>query len=304
MPKPTDTAIVSTVSVVDQSEERQLPATAASTTLEVISRAAKDPDVNVDKLERLLSLQKEILAEEAKAAFNQSLAAFQARCPQLAKSKHIHVTPRGGGPSRYQSSYCTYEDMMAVVQPLMSELGFAASFDTITQQGGLEIVCTLVHRGGHEKSFRLRVPIDKSGNKNDVQAVGSSNSYLRRYSLANALGIVFKDDDDDADAAVRPSADHDIQPATPPTAPAFDRQGAIQQIQARMAEVVPQITDGDMDEIMSLNPWQDAQDSWLHKALTEKGWQRILAKFHQMQGGGEAEESNSNQEPVTTEVSE
>jgi hypothetical protein len=43
----------------------------------------------------------------------------------------------------------------------------------------------------------MRAPPDTSGRKSSVQAVGSTNSYLRRYIACNLFNIVVIGDDDD-----------------------------------------------------------------------------------------------------------
>ena len=43
----------------------------------------------------------------------------------------------------------------------------------------------------------MSAPLDTTGGKSDVQAVGSTNSFLRRYIICNIFNIVVIDDDDD-----------------------------------------------------------------------------------------------------------
>ena len=64
--------------------------------------------------------------------------------------------------------------------------------------GGIVIRGRLKHlpSGHYEDSF-MPAPLDTSGGKTDVQAVGSTNSFLRRYVLCNLLNIVVVGDDDD-----------------------------------------------------------------------------------------------------------
>ena len=50
--------------------------------------------------------------------------------------------------------------------------------------------------GHHEDSF-MPAPLDSSGGKSEVQAVGSTNSFLRRYVACNIFNIVVVGDDDD-----------------------------------------------------------------------------------------------------------
>jgi len=51
--------------------------------------------------------------------------------------------------------------------------------------------------GGHYEDSFMPAPLDTSGGKSDVQAVGSINSFLRRYVACNIFNIVVVGDDDD-----------------------------------------------------------------------------------------------------------
>jgi len=43
----------------------------------------------------------------------------------------------------------------------------------------------------------MPAPLDTTGGKSNVQAVGSTNSFLRRYVACNIFNIVVVGDDDD-----------------------------------------------------------------------------------------------------------
>jgi len=51
--------------------------------------------------------------------------------------------------------------------------------------------------GGHYEDFFMPAPPDTTGGKSNVQAVGSTNSFLRRYVVCNIFNIVVVGDDDD-----------------------------------------------------------------------------------------------------------
>ena len=51
--------------------------------------------------------------------------------------------------------------------------------------------------GGHYEDSFMPAPPDTTGGKSDVQAVGSTNSFLRRYVACNIFNIVVLGDDDD-----------------------------------------------------------------------------------------------------------
>ena len=50
---------------------------------------------------------------------------------------------------------------------------------------------------GHFEDSFMPAPPDRTGGKSDVQAVGSTNSFLRRYIACNIFNIVVVGDDDD-----------------------------------------------------------------------------------------------------------
>ena len=54
----------------------------ATSILDVIARAAADPTVNVDKLERLLAIQQTVLADQRRTSFMAAMSRLQASLPQ------------------------------------------------------------------------------------------------------------------------------------------------------------------------------------------------------------------------------
>jgi len=69
--------------------------------------------------------------------------------------------------------------------------------DEPREDGGIVIRGRLKHLpGGHYEDSFMPAPLDKTGGKSDVQAVGSTNSYLRRYVACNIFNIVVVGDDD------------------------------------------------------------------------------------------------------------
>src|SRR5690606_13579685 len=48
----------------------------------------------------------------------------------------------------------------------------------------------------HSEENSLAGPADNSGSKNAIQAIGSTLTYLQRYTLIQALGLAAADDDD------------------------------------------------------------------------------------------------------------
>ena len=166
--------------------------------LSVIAAAAKDPSVDVGKMERMMALYTAMQDREAKVAFAQALNRLEAKIPKIVKTRSIEVK----GVSR--SKYAALEDIDAQVRPLLIDEGFAVSFSTEPVPGAKDtrVTMTLKHRLGHEEHYSLVLPFDKSDFRTDVQSVGSTLSYGKRYLLCGALHIVTVGEDNDGAGGV------------------------------------------------------------------------------------------------------
>lgn len=170
----------------------------ATSMLDVIARAATDPTVNVEKLERLLAIQERLLAAQMRTAFFAALSALEAELPQVAKSGHVIVN------GALRSKFARIEDIDTAIRPLCKEHGFAFSFDSESTPQGIKFSCTMSHRDGHTETKTMWLPSDKGPGRNDVQAVGSATSYARRYLLQMHLHLVTRDEDDDGNGGGGP----------------------------------------------------------------------------------------------------
>lgn len=172
-----------------QEDNKQVQSTQASEVaaiIQVIERAAMNPDVDIDKMERLLQMQERVIERNAKAAFNASFARMQTELPAIEKN----------GKSN-NGKYGLWEDIQDGIVPVLSRHGFALSFKTKVENDAITVTAILRHEEGHDDSTDLKLPTDKSGSKNAVQAVGSSVSYGKRYAACALLNIRVGGEDDD-----------------------------------------------------------------------------------------------------------
>lgn len=163
----------------------------------VVERLASNPQVDIDKLEKIIALQERILAHEARTAFNRAFAAMQADLPVIAE--------RG---KTDKARYATLEDIVEAVRPVLARYRFALSHRTEwLPDGKIRIVGTLAHEDGHEATSEFLASPDTSGSKNAIQAQGSALSYGRRYTTLDLLNIVSRYQDDDGTTAhAKPAA--------------------------------------------------------------------------------------------------
>lgn len=153
----------------------------------MLERVALNPDLPVEKLERLLDMQLKVRALEAKEAFAQALSTMQPKLPILKE--------RGEVQGRYR--YALWEDIVGVITPILTEHGFAINFRTSSTKDSVTVVGILRHVAGHEAETELTLPLDSSGNKPAIQALGSSTSYGKRYAASALLNLRTGEIDDD-----------------------------------------------------------------------------------------------------------
>lgn len=168
-----------------------------ATILSVIERAARDPNVDVDKMERLMAMAERMSDRTARAAFAAALAEMQPNLPVIAERGAIRH--KVGGPA--VSTYALWEDINDAIKPILAEHGFALSFRVGSGEGKISVTGVLSHRDGHSEETTMVLPVDASGSKNAVQAVGSSTSYGKRYTAQALLNLTSRGEDDDGKAA-------------------------------------------------------------------------------------------------------
>lgn len=156
----------------------------------MIDKLVERPEFDVEKLERLLDMQERIMNRTAMEQFNAAMAQMQDEMPSIEERGKAHNT-----------MYATFEDINDVAKPIMKRHGFAVSFRVKNIQGGIEVTGVLMHKGGHREETTMTLPLDTSGSKNAVQAVGSSVSYGKRYVMSALLNITTRNSDDDGFSA-------------------------------------------------------------------------------------------------------
>lgn len=162
----------------------------------MIERLARD--VDVDKLERLIAMQERVLAHNAKAAYDAAFARMQSELPEITERGKILV--RG----ELRSTYAKLEDIQAAIKPVLKVHGFAIRHRTEwpeDRKGVIRIVGILSHEQGHSEESIFEAPLDRSDFRNEIQSMGSTVSYGRRYTTLDLLNISTRGADDDGQRA-------------------------------------------------------------------------------------------------------
>jgi len=147
---------------------------------------------DLDKLDKLLTLQERYEGMEAKKAFNKAMAEFKANPPKIDKDKTVSY-----GTTKY--NHASLANVTDKINCELSKYGLSASW-SVKQNGTISVTCKITHVKGHFEETTLSAASDTSGSKNPIQAIGSTLSYLERYSLLALTGLATFEDDDDGQA--------------------------------------------------------------------------------------------------------
>jgi len=163
----------------------------------LISQAiAKGADL--EKLEKLLTLQERYEDNQAKKAYYQSLSDFKAENVEILKDFLVNYETKTGGRIKYK--YATLPNIMKKLNPVLSKYGLSISWKPTGQdmkEKTLTISCIVTHKLGYSEEFSLTGPFDESGSKNPIQSIGSAGAYLARYTVGMAFGLAPAGMDDD-----------------------------------------------------------------------------------------------------------
>ena len=153
---------------------------------------AIDKGTDVDTLERLVALGKDMLELQARQAFAEAMAAFHRDCPTIHKNATGNITTRTGAAFSYR--YPSLDEIMRKVRPVLGLHGLSVSWRIPrTEPDKVVRVCRISHALGHyEESGEVVIPIggpeDRSA-ATPAQRVGIAISYAERYSVKDVLGL-------------------------------------------------------------------------------------------------------------------
>ncbi|EXF45220.1 ERF family protein [Pseudomonas sp. BAY1663] len=184
-------------------------ATESTTILQVIQRAAADPQCDIEKMERLMAMHERMQAKNAETQFNLALSAAQSEMRPVSADAENKQT---------RSRYATYAKLDSALRPIYTRHGFSLSFNSeaAKSEGEIRVVCYVSHAAGHTRPYMLDMPADGKGAKGgDVMtkthAVGSGASYGMRYLLKMIFNVAVGEDDDDGNAAAAPKLITQVQ---------------------------------------------------------------------------------------------
>lgn len=147
----------------------------------------------VETIKMLMDLHERWTAGHARREFDEAMAKAKSEIPPVLKNRKVDFTTAKG---RTNYRFEDFAEIARTVDPILSRYGLSYRFRLHQDGRNITVTCILSHRAGHSEETTLIGSPDDTGNKNDKQAVGSTVTYLQRYTLKAALGLASSEDTD------------------------------------------------------------------------------------------------------------
>jgi len=166
----------------------------ATTPMQLLQMAVQQ-NADIDKIRQLMDLQDRWEASNARKAYVVAMSEFKAEPTVILKTKQVNIV--GGAKFAHATLAAVVDGVVAT----LSRHGLSHRWEVAQADKAITVACIITHVLGHSERTTMTAPADDSGKKNAVQQIGSTITYLQRYTLMAAVGLAAKDMDNDGRGA-------------------------------------------------------------------------------------------------------
>lgn len=180
--------------------------TAAVTAMDLLARAM-DRKFTAEQLQAFIEMVERQRKVDAEQAYIRAMLDFKTNdLPEILRNATGVLEGEQGQAVEYD--YATLDRICGLLIPALAKHRIIHSWEPLQPYGEtstITISTVLTHELGHSQRATLQGPPDFTNGKNNVQAIGSTTTYLERYTLLAVCGIaVSQQRDDDGRAAGTP----------------------------------------------------------------------------------------------------
>lgn len=192
-PFPTETA--KKQNQVVKASAQALSAAVPATPMELLASAI-ERGMAPEMIEKLMGLQERYEANQARKEYDHAMAAAKAEIPPIIKNRKVGFDSKDK-QSRVDYKHEDLAEIARTVDPILAKHGLAYRWRVSSEiNKPISVTCVVSHRLGHSEENGLTAGADSGAGKNSIQAIGSTVTYLQRYTLKASLGLSVANDDD------------------------------------------------------------------------------------------------------------
>jgi hypothetical protein len=171
----------------------EVPAATEMTPAALLSIAVKQ-GADLEKMEKLMELQERWEANQAKKSYIKAMTAFKINPPEILKKVKVEYL-------KTKYSHASLDHVTDEINKSLSTHGLFASWSQTQAEGNITVTCKITHEDGYSEETSLTAGADMSGSKNAIQGLGSTITYLQRYTILALTGLAAKGMDNDGKGA-------------------------------------------------------------------------------------------------------
>lgn len=153
---------------------------------------AMSKDIDVAVLERLIELRNREAEREMRIDFECAFAKMQEELPVITATKEV----KKDGKVIYR--FAPLSTIQRKCEPIVRKHGFSYRWRSEKTEFGIKETFILSRNGYTIENSFESPSADPSSFKNIIQVIGEVQSYGRRYSMIDGLGLVIEGEDNDA----------------------------------------------------------------------------------------------------------
>lgn len=165
--------------------------------------AAIQKGATPEALTQIKDLVLELQRWEARKAFDQAMADAKAEFTTIIKNRTVSYASEKSPTGKVEYQHEDLAQIAEQIGPILGKHGLNYRYrSTSNPNEPVSVTCIIAHRDGHREETTLSAGRDEGAGKNSIQAVGSTTTYLQRYTLKLALGLAAAVDDDGVAAGI------------------------------------------------------------------------------------------------------
>ncbi len=155
---------------------------------EMICSMAKN-GVSLEVIQEIILFREKLEEREALKAFNKAMSEFRGLVEPIEKTKKVAY-------NNTQYRYATLGKIERSISAACKKVGLSYRWLTEQKERSLKVTCIVSHAEGFSISCEMCSPYDQTGGKSLIHQIGSTQTYLQRYTLQSALGLCAEEDTD------------------------------------------------------------------------------------------------------------
>lgn len=162
--------------------------------MSMVRELALDERIDGTKLETIMRVANEQQDRAREIEFYQDKNRAVREMPLIRKDGRIVIldkqNPEDMNKARVQGHFEKWPDVQAAITPVLDAHHLTLTHKIDHADGQTVVIAVLTHDNGYrEESGPMRLPLDTSGGKNNVQGAGSSQTYGMRYTARAICGL-------------------------------------------------------------------------------------------------------------------